>query len=110
MDSPVETLKMRAFEIFTSTELNEPLLMIYQQLGIALRDHSDFVKIDRNAFIQVADGKTIPSMQMTYGDTSIFDVFRANLDKILQRDNLIKQHFQIEHTDEDNIVLKTIRD
>jgi hypothetical protein len=47
---------------------------------------------------------------LIYGDTSIYDAIRTNFAKILDRDDLIKQYFRVEHIDQDNIVLKTAKE
>jgi hypothetical protein len=98
----------RAFDVFDTTEINEPLLMLYKQLSFAIRDHCDTMILDKTSLRRTLHGKTISTFPMIYEDTSIYSILKANLIKIFERDPLVKQYFQLEYVDDDTLIIKVI--
>jgi hypothetical protein len=97
----------RAFEVFDTTEINEPLLLLYKQLSFAIRDHCDTLTLDRTSFQRNLHGTTVSTIPTIYGNDSIYIALKENLLKIFKRDPLIKKYFQLEFAD-DMLIIKTI--
>ena len=106
MDASSELFKGRAFEVFDSSEVNEVLLAAYSELSYAIRDSSDLVILDRKALVHIRDGHIAGRWSMIYGSTSIYDMARKNLLKILELDGKVKQYFQLEYVDENNLRIR----
>lgn len=106
MSTSTELFKGRAFDIFDAGEINEVLLAIYRELSFAIRDSSDTMILSRNELVHMNNGRTIGEMPIVYGSTSIYDMARESILKILERDELVQQFFQIDQMDEDNITVR----
>jgi hypothetical protein len=109
MSSPAELLKNRPFEVFGAEEINELLLMIYVQLQIALRHNSDVLVLNTEELKHVTDDVVVERFTMPFGNISIYSAARQNLLQIFERDDLVKQYFQLDHADDDNLVVRTIK-
>ena len=108
MSSPEEGFNRRAFEVFKTDELNEPLLMIYQHLQLALREKCDELILSREELVHITKDGTVKRLPMVYGNTSLYSVFKDSLLEIFERDPLVKEYFQLEQMGDDNLVIKRI--
>jgi hypothetical protein len=108
MNMSSEIFEKRAFEVFDTTEINEPLLMLYKQLSFAIRDHCDTMTLDKTSLRRILRDKTVSTFPTIYGDTSIYSILKANLIKIFERDPLVRQYFRLEYGDDDTLIIKVI--
>lgn len=109
MSSLAELLKNRAFEVFAPEDINELLLTIYLHLQIALRHNSDVLVLNIEELKHVTDEVVVERFTMPLGSTSIYSAFRKNLLKIFERDDLVKQYFQLEHADNDSVIVRVVK-
>ena len=107
---PWEEISMgRAFEVFGTGEINEFVQASYRELSLALREHSDFIELNKSELIHVSNGITIDKLPMIYGNDSIYDVVRRSFLEIFRRDSLVKQYFCLENADSNSLTIKVIR-
>lgn len=85
----------RPFQVFSTLEMTEFIQTSYAFLGIAFRDKCSMVSLDRTQLSRLRNGEIVGYFPMRYDSDSIFDVMRSTLLKILDRDNLLKNHVRI---------------
>jgi hypothetical protein len=108
MNRSSEISDERALEVFDTTEINEPLLLLYKQLIFAIRDHCDTMALDKTSLQRILRGKTVSTLPTIYGNDSIYAVLRVNLIKIFERDPVVNKYFRLDNTDDDTLIVKAI--
>jgi len=109
MSSLYETLRRRALDVFDTKELGEPLLALYQNLGLALRDNTDALLLNKLELTHLIDRQATKHLPMIYGDVSLYEIFRKNLLLIFQRDDLVNKYFRLAHVDDENVFIEVIK-
>jgi hypothetical protein len=99
----------RAFELFDAEEITEPLLMLYRQLSLALREKADTIQLNEKELLQIANGLPTKRISMIYEGMSIYATVRKNLFLLFERDDLVKQHFRLTRTDSHELVVEVIK-
>lgn len=109
MASTPELFKTRASEVFEIEDMNEPLLTVYQQFYLALRDNTDMLMLNSKELVHVSSGVVVKRLPMIYGSNSIYPSIKKNLFTIFERDDLVKQYFRLEQADDDNLAIKVVK-
>lgn len=106
MNTSSDLFKGRAFAVFSIKEINEVLLALYIELESAVHDREDTLMLDRQVLSHLKRGEIKREWPMIYGSSSIYELARSSLLKILERDRLVTQYFVIEEINDDMVKIR----
>ena len=106
MNQILEFFTKRAYILFERAELNEFLIMTYQELGQSVSDKNDKLILTKEKLIHMRQEKIVRETSLIYGDSSIYEITKNSLMNILDKDDIAGRFFKIEYENENEIVIK----
>ena len=95
----------RVFELFTSEEMSEPLIMVYKHLSLGVHLRSERLILTPNELRFVIDDHDIWKFPMLYGSHSVYDYYKDCLLKVFERDPVVQELFQYVYSSGGNLVI-----
>jgi hypothetical protein len=105
MDLP-EDFENRVFEIFTSEEMSEPLIMVYRYLSFAVNAKCDKLMLNPTELCFIASGREVWKVPIVSENYLVRDFYRVCFLKVFERDAHVHKLFRYEFSDGGDLVIK----
>lgn len=100
-----EHLQHHRAEAFQPSELNYVILMLYNFLWVALRDHCDTVSITPQGVAWSREGLAVGHFPHSDRQTM---THRTAMERILERDEIVRRHFLLTADTADEVIYRIV--
>ena len=104
----MKSLDNRAFQVFGPNEINEPIIMSYTQIRVAIRQDCDGLIIRSDRILLIKDGNTTGELVFPVGTTqgALYTAFREAILAIYSRDQLLKPYLDLAEASDQQLVFR----